>query len=432
MFVGTNPSWNMIAASYNSELATDFGRKVRNVVNSKEYRALFDARLSPDSMAANRWHTSEGGMYAAVGIGSATTGRGAHVLSIDDPFKDREEADSQIHREKVWRWYTSTAYTRLENEINYNDLSEDDRLWFELLGDIESGDAKPFEGAIVLICTRWHDDDLAGRLEAQEAEGGEAWDILDLPAIKDGKALWPSKYPLPVLERIRRTIGERDWNALYQQTPTPEEGSYFKREWFRYYTEKPKHLRIYGASDYAVTEDDNDYTVHVVVGVDPEDNVYIMDLWRGQTESDIWVDAFLDMVRKWKPINWAEESGQILKSVGPFLVRMMREKKVFCAREQFTSSSDKPTRARSFQAIASMGKVYLPVNAPWTNDLLAELLAAFSGKNDDQVDALSLIGRMLDTMITASRPKTNSGRKPDKYDRAFKRLTATKENWKYA
>jgi hypothetical protein len=113
-FLGSNPSRHIIAASYNADFAADFGRDVRNIAASERYRAIFNTRLSQDSTASNRWHTSEGGMYVAAGLGTATTGRGAHVLLVDDPIKDREQADSEIEREKSWRWYLSTAYTRLE------------------------------------------------------------------------------------------------------------------------------------------------------------------------------------------------------------------------------------------------------------------------------------------------------------------------------
>lgn len=418
-FLGGSPYRNIIAASYNSDLATDFGREVRNIVGSARYRALFDVNLSQDSTAANRWHTEQGGMYVAAGIGTAVTGRGAHVLLIDDPFKDREEADSENHREKVWRWYTSTAYTRLEADLKDGDVTEDDALWAELRADIDAGKAEPFEGAIVLINTRWHEDDLDGRLEQEEKRGGEKWDVLDLPAIlEDGRALWPAKYPLERLEAIRTVIGPRDWSALYQQRPAPDEGLYFKREWFRYYDELPKHLRFYGASDYAVTADGGDHTVHGVAGVDPDDNLYIADLWSEQTESDVWVDVFLDMMAKWKPLKWAEEQGQIIKSLGPFIDKRMRERKVYGHREQMSSVADKPTRARSFQARCAMGKVYLPRNAPWLADLLGVMLSFPAGKRDDEVDMLGLIGRMLDEMVAGQVPKTPPPKKPNDYKAA--------------
>lgn len=419
-FIGNNPKRNIIAASYNSDLATDFGREVRNIVASKPYRALFDVALAEDSTASNRWHTNQGGMYVAAGIGTAVTGRGAHVLLIDDPFKDREEADSELHREKVWRWYTSTAYTRLESDIAYNAI-EDDELWAELRSDIEDGKAVPFDGAIVGIGTRWHEDDLFGRLLEEEAKGGDKWEILALPAmLSTGEALWPEKYPLTKLKAIKAVIGERDWSSLYQQSPRPDEGLYYKREWFRWYDEAPKHLRVYGASDYAVTAGGGDYTVHLVAGVDPDDNIYVLDLWRGQSSSDVWVEAFIDLVAMHKPMQWAEENGQIIKSVGPLIDKRMRERRVYARREQFSSATDKPTRSRAMQGRAAMGKLYLPQNkakAPWIDDFLNELLAFDAGKHDDQVDALGLIGRMLDEMQAAQRPKVAARPTADSYRR---------------
>lgn len=409
-FLGNNPDRNIIAASYNSDLATDFGRDVRAIVDGPRYRALFDVSLSADSKAANRWHTDKRGMYVAAGVGTATTGRGADILLLDDPIKDREAADSEIIREKVWRWYTSTAYTRLESDIDPTEVLEDDWLWRDLLKDIEAGKAEPFEGAIILVQTRWHEDDPGGRLLKQQAEGGEQWEVLDLPAIRrdhDGEehALWPQKFPLTRLHAIRRVIGSRDWSALYQQSPAPDEGLYFKREQFRHYTTLPQHLRYYGGSDYAVTAKGGDYTVHAVIGVDPQDNLYIVDLWRQQTESDTWVDAFCDLILKYRPLKWAEEQGQIIKSLGPFIAKRMVERKAYCAREQLVSVSDKPTRARSFQARVAMGKVYFPKDAPFLADLEAELLSFPAGVNDDQVDALGLVGRLLDTMIGGHVPK---------------------------
>jgi len=389
-FLGLNPDRAIIAASYNSDLATDFGRKVRNIVGSREYSRLFETTLAEDSRAANRWNTAQGGGYVAAGVGTAITGRGADVLLIDDPLKDREEADSEVQRQKIWDWYTSTAYTRLAPG-----------------------------GRIIVIQTRWHESDLSGRLLEEEARGGDQWTKLELPAINDaGEALWPEFYPLSVLERYRSVLPSRDWSALYQQRPTPDEGDYFRREWFRYYDNLPSHLRIYGASDYAVTAKGGDYTVHLVAGIDPDDNLYIVDVWRQQTESHHWVEAFLDLVAKHKPLKWAEETGQIIKSIGPFLDKRMRERRVYCAREQMTSVADKPTRARSFQARASMGKVYLPHQAPWVADFVGELLMFPAGKNDDQVDAAGMIGRMLDQMVSGRAPRPIEPQR-DKWNRAW-------------
>ncbi len=199
-YLGHHPEHEFISASYSGDLAMDFGRDVRNLMQSAEYAALFrDNALSEDSQAKNKFNTKKGGMYFAVGIGGSTTGRGANVLNIDDPVKDRADAESPVQRDNVWNWYKSVAFPRL------------------MPG-----------GAIVLTMTRWHEDDLAGRILNQEYEGGEEWEKLILPAIdENGQALWPSAYPISTLENIKQTIGLHDWTSLYDQRPRPIGGSFF-------------------------------------------------------------------------------------------------------------------------------------------------------------------------------------------------------------
>lgn len=365
-YLGIHPARHIIAASYNSDLATDFGRDVRNLMASPEYGEVFrGVGLRSDSKAADRMNTNHGGAYFAAGVGTATTGRGAHLGIIDDPFKDREDADSEIQREKVWNWYRSTFFTRL------------------MPG-----------GAVVLIQTRWHEDDLAGRLLEQDGrvEDGGEWDVLELPAISDaGDALWPEWYDLRALERIKSTIGQREWSALYMQRPQPDEGGYFQRDWFKEWATKPVNLRIYGTSDYAVTDGGGDYTVHRVWGIDAQGDLYRLDGWRGQTAADEWIERKLDLIERWKPFAWFGEAGVIQKAVGPMLIRRMRERKVFCRLEWVPSIHDKATRARGFQARASMGKVWFEPGAD-----LTEFLQFPAGKHDDDVDVAGLIGRALD------------------------------------
>jgi predicted phage terminase large subunit-like protein len=357
--LGRRPARQIIAASYNSDLANDFGRNVRNIVDEAEFREVFpDVSLAPDSHAANRMNTDHGGAYVAAGVGTAVTGRGAHIALIDDPFKDREEADSERRRDIVWDWYRSTLFTRL------------------MPG-----------GAIVLIQTRWHEDDLAGRLLECETD----WDVLDLPAIdNDGKALWPEWYDETALERIKNTIGPREWSALYQQKPQPDEGTFFQRQWFKEWEAKPE-LRYYGSSDYAVTDGGGDYTVHRVWGIDAGGAIYRVDGWRGQATSDVWIERKLDLIAKYKPLAWFGEGGVIQKAIEPMLRRRMLERKIFCRLEWLPSVADKPTRARSFQAMAASGRVYFETGAD-----LAEFLSFPAGKYDDDVDTASLIGRAID------------------------------------
>lgn len=398
-YLGRNPRRQIIAASYNGDIAADFGRDVRNIVASPEYRTLFNIGLSPDSTAANRWHTSEGGVYVAAGVGTAVTGRGADLFLIDDPFKDRQDADSELQQRRVWDWYGSTAYTRL------------------MPG-----------GAIVIINTRWHEGDLSGRALAQQALGGDKWEVISMPAIDPaGEALWPDRYPVGALLRIKATLQERDWNSLYQQEPTPENGTYFRREWVKHWAVKPEHLAIYGTSDYAVTEDGGDYTVHRIWGVDSQGAIYRLDGWRGQTAADEWIERQLDLIAKHKPFAWFGESGVIQKAVNPMLTRRMRERKIFCRMEWLPSLTDKPTRSRGFQARMSMGAVFFEPNAE-----VAEFLKFPTGKNDDDVDCASLIGRALDDAHPAVIPSATKNRSEDRWDRAFNSHDADELDWKAA
>lgn len=376
-YLGRHPDRQLIAATYSGDFALDFGREVRGIVHSEEFRALYpEVTLAQDSKAANRWHTNQGGVSVYVGVGGPITGRGAHVALIDDPFKNREEADSEVRRETVWKWYTSTLRTRL------------------MPG-----------GAIVLILTRWHEDDLAGRLLAQQPS---EWRVIELQAISDEgtsqeSALWPQWYDLEALKRIKADIGPRDWSALYQQRPSPEEGTFFQRGWFKHWTDRPKQLAIYGTSDYAVTDGDGDYTVHRIWGVAPDGGLYRLGGWRDRTSSDVWVERQIDLIQQHKPFAWFGEAGVIQKAIEPMLTRRMREREAFCRMEWLPSIHDKPTRARGFQARAAMGCVWFEQGAE-----LDEFLTFPAGKHDDDVDCASLIGRALDMAhpaIAATPPK---------------------------
>lgn len=388
-YMGRNPDHYVVTATYAQELADDFGRKVKNQIADASYQLVFPGvGLADDSKSAKRFHVEDQmggyehglkqrGAFYAVGVGGPLTGRGAHLLLIDDPVKNREDADSEVIRKKTKDWYTSTAYTRL------------------MPG-----------GCIVIIQTRWHEDDLSGWLLAEHKH--EGWVKLDLPAINEvGEALWPEQYDIPALEKIRAAIGSRDWSALYQQRPNPEEGDYFRREWLRPYETRPpvETMKVYGASDYAVTSDGGDYTVHIVVGVDPNNQMWLLDLWRKQASSDVWVEAWCDMVRQWRPSQWGEESGQINAGVGPFLVKRARERKTYTWRRQFASRHDKAVRAQSIRGRMAMDGLMVPKNAPWLADFEHELLTFPAGKNDDQVDALGLFGQLLEFVGKGEEPK---------------------------
>jgi len=375
------PTANLLAASHTTELAEKWGRRVRNLVN--EHSLELGISPAADSQAAGRWATTAGAEYYAAGVGTGIAGFRAKFGIIDDPVRSRQDADSELIRDRIWDWYINDFRTRL------------------VPGAAE-----------ILIQTRWHEDDLAGR-----ALNHSKWHVISLPAIAEpgdqlgrevGEPLWDDDsygYGEQLLE-LRKSTPARTWSALYQQRPAPEEGDYFKSEWLRPYTHAPdiKTMRVYGGSDYAVTADGGDFTVHAVVGLDPEGRMYLLDLWRRQTASDEWIEAFCDLVRQWHPMGWAEEQGQIRSGIGPFLDRRQRERKAYVFRDQFPTRGDKAVRAQSIRGRMALEGLYVPINADWYPDLRSELLSFPAGKHDDQVDALGLVGQLLDKMTSGQKP----------------------------
>lgn len=426
-FMGRNGEMSTIAASYNSDLAGDFGRDVRNIVASPEHAALFpESRLAADSKAQNRWHTQAGGGYAAAGVGTAVTGRGAHVFLIDDPVKDRESADSELVREKTYRWYLSTAYTRLEGTLVDQDRDE---LWRDLDDAQEHGEA--FEGAVVLIQTRWHEDDLAGRLLEDMARGADQWDILSLPAIHKGKPLWGKKYSLERLERIKKQLTAREWESLYQQEPTPESGTYFQRDWFERHDSPPRGLKKYMFSDFAVTEDGGDFTELGVIGLDADMKAYDCDWWSGQKTASEWIEAAIDLMEKHKPYAFFGESGQIRRAIEPILRRRMRERRVHCRLVWLTRTGDKAAMARGIQARAENGMVSIS-RTDEGKAVLEQLVSFPTGKHDDKVDVWALLGMALDKAHPALVPTKTESEDIRKHTDYVSSYSSNDDSWKVA
>jgi predicted phage terminase large subunit-like protein len=376
-----NPTWPILAASHTTELAEKWGRRVRGLV--AEHGVSLGLELSGTNQAAGRWALTSGGEYYAAGVGTGIAGFRAKLGLIDDPIRSRQDADSERVRTRIWDWYTNDFLTRLV-----------------------PGARK------VLIQTRWHEDDLAGR-----ALQHEDWEVISLPALAEpgdalgrpaGAPLWTDGdygYGAQLLD-LKNSVPARTWSALYQQRPAPETGGFFQDNWFSFYDTPPplETLHIYGASDYAVTSGGGDYTVHGVGGMDANGDLFLLDLWRRQSAADQWVEAFCDLVLKWKPLGWAEEKGQIRSGVGPFLERRMQERGAYVAREAFATRGDKAVRAQSIRGRAALKKIRLPRKAVWVQDLMAELLSFPAGVNDDQVDMLGLLGQLLDTMTEGSAP----------------------------
>ena len=408
-YLARHPEHSILAASHTTELAEKWGRRVRNLI--QEYGPELDIEVSEDNQAAGRWSIKQGGEYYAAGVGVGIAGFRADLAVIDDPVRSREDADSALIREKVWDWYKSDLSTRL----------------------------KP-GGRIVLIQTRWHEDDLAGRLLLDMQKGGDRWEVLCLPAVATdgdplgrvgGEVLWDDSYGYgDFIRHEKATQSPRNWSALYQQAPAPEEGTQFKAEWLRPYVKAPPldTLAVYGGSDYAVTSDGGDYTCHVVVGVDVSGRCYLLDVWRGQASTDVWVREFCRLVREWKPLDWAEEQGQITAGVGPFLEREARKAKAYVNREQFPTRHEKAVRAQSIRGRMAVDGLYVPEAAPWYADFRAELLSFPAGRHDDQVDALGLVGQLLDRMIEGRHPPKVEKPKPKVGYRAAE--TDITESWK--
>ena len=378
--LGRHPDHEFISCSYSGSLAMGFSRKVRSLLRDPSYKTAFKTRLDPDSQSAEAWLTTNGGGYVAAGVGGGITGKGAHVLVIDDPVKNREDAESANNREANWDWYTSTAYTRLAPG-----------------------------GGVLVILTRWHDDDLAGKLLSAAQEGGDEWTVVKYPAIAEeneefrshGEALHPERYDVEALQRIQRAVGPRDWSALYQQNPVADDGDYFSRDMIQYFDPEDidlDRMKFYCAWDLAIGKKDrNDYSVGMVVGIDEMEHIFVVDVVRGRFDGFELVEQILDMYETWRPSIVGIEKGHIEMALGPFLEKRVRERGLYEAyfKDLKTGRRDKEARARAIQGRMQQGMVHFPKNEVFTGPLIAELLRFPNGVHDDQVDALAWIGLMM-------------------------------------
>ena len=381
--MGRQPGTKIILASYGSDLARRHGRRARQIVKSVNYSSIFGTTISNESSAADEWSLTNGSEYLAGGILSGLTGARCQGLLVDDPVKGRDQADSEVIQKTTWEAYNDDLRTRL------------------IPGGWE-----------IIVQTRWSDLDLAGRLLPENYDGasgllrcrdGRDWYVLCLPAIcerkddplgrKPGDPLWPEWFTPEHFAGFKAQ--PRTWSALFQQRPQPDQGTFFVRDWFTFFTQRSEHLHVYGASDYAVTEGRGDFTEHGVFGVDPKGDVWVLDWWHGQTAADVWIDRLLDLFALHKPFCWFGESGVIKRAIEPYLAKRQQERGVFCRHEWIASISDKPTRARSAQALASAGKLHLP-DTPAGHRLLDQLLRFPAGAHDDAVDVVGLFCRAID------------------------------------
>jgi predicted phage terminase large subunit-like protein len=376
------PDSRVMLASYQEGFASTWGRKVRDLIQGP-IGLQFGIGVRQDSKAAAEWNLigRDGGMVTA-GVGGPVTGKGADLLLIDDPVKNAEEAASPTYRERNWDWYTSTAFTRLEPN-----------------------------GVVVLIQTRWHEDDLGGRILSHARDNGEKWTVLNLPALaedhdplgrKPGDALWPARFDRDKLASVRATLGGYFFSALYQQRPTPATGGAFQREWFRRWqptqhaglirlndgvtnpTIKVADARKFGVLDLAFsTKKEADYTCLGAFGVDQDSNLLLLDLYRGRIEAPKLTPLVRQFVERHKLAYVLVEANgaqlaivQALRNAG-ITVRALK------------AETDKVTRSLTAQVRFEAGQIYLPTSAPWLAEYEAEMLAFPKAPHDDQVDVTS-------------------------------------------
>ena len=419
--LGQHPDWEVIAASGAQALATSFSRYIRDLMRSDTYRALFpDAVLDPSSQSVENWNTTAGGGYLAAGVGTMITGRGAHVLILDDVVKDAEAADSQVIRDGIWEWYLSTALSRLAPG-----------------------------GGVLVIMTWWNEDDLAGRLQKLNdmGVGGDEFQVVRYPAINDqgdeyiladdnitqlppgstiphgarltrvmGTALHPERYSRESLLKRKATyyaLGQqRWWAALYQQAPAIDDGVFFKSEMFKFFRNLPSELdrAMYQTWDFAITEkQQSDYTVCATGMQDTDGNLYVVDVIRFKSDdSFVIADAILDAwVKHGACARIGFEDGVIWKTLHAVFKRRCAERQLFPAYDLLVPVSDKAARAQPMRGLMQGGRVLFKERAQWWDEVKKEMTQFLSGgKHDDIVDALAWLTRLaLGHRVSSRRPK---------------------------
>lgn len=381
-FLGRFPDKQVIFASYEATFAASWGRKVRDLV--KNYgKALFDISVREDNSAVQRFSLIQGGSMSCVGAGGPVTGKGADLLIIDDPVKNDAEANSPTFRENAWDWFNATAYTRLEPG-----------------------------GILILVMTRWHEDDLAGRILKRAEETGEKWSIINLPSLakeddilgrKPGAPLWPERFDEARLNRIKKQIGSYWFSALYQQSPSPESGGAFKRENIKYYSEQgdfsicddgKRYLLAdcptMACADLATkTGERCDYTVILIFRITPNREVFIKEIIRGRYSAADHLNILKSAYYSYN-----------LRLIGIESVQYQIALTQAAAREgmpvkELRPDKDKFTRSLPISAMMEAGRVYFNKNMNNLSEFEAELLSFPTGTHDDQADAFSYIYNMI-------------------------------------
>jgi predicted phage terminase large subunit-like protein len=364
--IGNNPKLKIIQATHTAELAIRFGRKAKNLIDSAEYREIFDTRLQEDSKAAGRWETNKGGEYFAVGVQGAVTGRGADLLIIDDPHSE-QDANSTTAFDKAYEWYTSGPRQRLQPG-----------------------------GRIVLVMTRWSTKDLTAQLiKAQGAEDkADKWEVVEFPAIlPSGKPVWPEYWKLEDLLAVKASAGISKWNAQYMQNPTSEEGAIIKREWWQDWDEDyvPPIEHVIQSYDTAFLKKETaDYSAITTWGVfypsqDSGPNLILLDSIKKRVEFPELRRLAHEQYMYWKPETVLVEA----KASGLPLTYELRQMGIPVVNYTPSKGNDKHARVNAVAPLFESGKIWAPKSKQFAQEVIEECAAFPHGDNDDLVDSMT-------------------------------------------
>jgi predicted phage terminase large subunit-like protein len=362
--IGKFPKMKIMQVSHNAELAGRFGSKVRNLIDSNEYKQIFgDVKLREDSKAKGRWETSHGGEYYAAGVGGSITGRGADLLIIDDPHTE-QDALSDNAMDRAYEWYSSGPRQRLQPG-----------------------------GSILLVMTRWAEDDLTGRLlKSQSEPKADKWELIEFPAIMpSGKPVWPEYWDLEELEKVKASISIRHWNAQYMQNPVADEGAIIKREWWQVWKgEIPKLKHVIQSYDTAFSAKESaDYSAITTWGVfEPTPGVnglILLDAERGRWDFPQLKQKALESYKYWEPESVIVEA----KATGQPLIQEMRKMGIPVMDFIPTRGKDKVARANACSPVFESGNVYYPPDEHFAEEVIEECAAFPHGAHDDYVDSMT-------------------------------------------
>lgn len=414
-YLGRHPTEEIITASYGADLAAKFGGQTRDLMGEASYKRIFpEVILKEDTRAKDYWRTKQGGGYMSVGVGGAATGSGANIFLIDDPIKNSEEADSETYREKVWDWYTHVARTRLEKD-----------------------------GAIVVILTRWHSDDLVGRILDREALGGEKWHRITFPAVAEindrfrdiGDPLWPGKYDAKALEATRYEIGERAFFSLYQQTPIASETQIFRPEWMKKEflpidLEDKVTNRVITIDAADTDKEGSDYIGVTVVDWDQDNNWYFTYVKRYRLNILGFVDLIFNLWNEWKPQKIGVEKKSFEDQLKPLLDEQMDERQCYpVVRELDHKGRRKEARIiGALQGRFEKGKIWFKKNPKDDTEALKRELFDFpKGRYDDLADAAAYVEQIGSRPFSNKKTETTGlQNEMDEYFRAKKRYSLAK------